>query len=254
MKNNCPLTKKNIVCLSFIILGIAFILPLILVKYDGVKFEDLGTYGDFFGCFNSLVSALAFGGLIYTIYLQRRDLDLQRQELRLTREELSRQAEAQEKAAREQEEHAKILKEQLYKEVRPYLNTYLTHENGRIYLIVKNIGKSACNNFSITVKSINPQSVEARHMLGEVKRRLESVKFTIIPSGLDNAIPLEISNNDVTEKLLSSSIELQFDFSFQGKGDGFRIPFKFNEIQAHGDPMVRALNAIASRISSIHAF
>ncbi len=250
MKKNCPLTKRNIIYISFIVLGIAFILPLILVKYDGIKFDDLGTYGDFFGCFNSLVSALAFGGLIYTIYLQRRDLELQRQELKLTRQELSRQAEAQEKAAQEQEEHAKILKEQLYKEVRPYLNTYLTLENNNVYLIIKNIGKSACNSFSIVVKSILADNGEAKIMLQDVKKRLESVKFSIIPSGLDNAIPLEITNDNVTDTLLSSSIELHFKFFFQGKEDGFDISFNFNELQAHGDPMVRALYAIASRISS----
>lgn len=254
MQRKCHITKKHIVYIILAIIGIAFILPLILVKWVGINFNDLGTYGDFFGCFNSMVSALAFGGLIYTIILQRQDLKLQRDELKLTRDELARQAKAQEDAANEQARQVKLLEEQLYKEVRPYLNTYLTLENNQVYLIVKNIGKSACNNFSIAVDSIHGENGEAKLMLQDVKRRLETVKFSIIPSGLDNAIPLEITNSDVTDKLLSSSIDLHFKFFFQGNGDGFHISFKFNELQAHGDPMVRALNAIATRISMIRLY
>jgi len=50
-----------------------------------------GVFGDSFGALTSLVSALAFGGLIYTIILQRKDLELQRHELELTREEMKGQ-------------------------------------------------------------------------------------------------------------------------------------------------------------------
>lgn len=48
-----------------------------------------GTFGDQFGAVNALFSGLAFAGLIYTIILQRRDLELQRNDLRLQREELA---------------------------------------------------------------------------------------------------------------------------------------------------------------------
>lgn len=47
-----------------------------------------GTFGDQFGAVNALFSGLAFTGLIYTIILQRRDLELQRNDLKLQREEL----------------------------------------------------------------------------------------------------------------------------------------------------------------------
>jgi uncharacterized LabA/DUF88 family protein len=59
-----------------------------------------GTFGDSFGAVNSLFSGLAFGGLIYTILLQRKELELQRQELIETRQELKRSADAQEKSER----------------------------------------------------------------------------------------------------------------------------------------------------------
>jgi hypothetical protein len=54
-----------------------------------------GQFGDIFGGVNALFTGLAFAGVIYTILLQRRELELQREELRLNRAELSRSAEAQ---------------------------------------------------------------------------------------------------------------------------------------------------------------
>jgi len=52
-----------------------------------------GEFGDMFGAVNALFSGLAFGTLIYTLFLQRRELALQRLELRATRQELAGQRE-----------------------------------------------------------------------------------------------------------------------------------------------------------------
>ena len=61
-------------------------MSLILVNKDPTW---RGTFGDQFGAVNALFSGLAFAGLIYTIILQRRDLELQRNDLKLQREELA---------------------------------------------------------------------------------------------------------------------------------------------------------------------
>lgn len=53
--------------------------------------NERGTFGDMFGAVNALFSGLAFASLIYTIVLQKRELQLQRQELVLTRAELEGQ-------------------------------------------------------------------------------------------------------------------------------------------------------------------
>ena len=45
-------------------------------------------FGDVFGAASSLFSALAFVGLLVTIFLQRKELSLQREELRLQRKEM----------------------------------------------------------------------------------------------------------------------------------------------------------------------
>jgi uncharacterized protein HemX len=69
-----------------------------------------GQFGDLFGGLNALFSALAFGGVVYAILLQRNDLELQREELKLTREELKRTAEAQEKSEKALSRQAASLK------------------------------------------------------------------------------------------------------------------------------------------------
>lgn len=50
-----------------------------------------GEFGDLFGSINALFSGLAFAGLIYTIILQRKELEFQRDELSLTRGEIQGQ-------------------------------------------------------------------------------------------------------------------------------------------------------------------
>ena len=67
-----------------------------------MKVDSSGTFGDSFGVINALFSGCAFAGIIYSIYLQnkelrlqRQELSLQRKELKLTRTELARSADSQ---------------------------------------------------------------------------------------------------------------------------------------------------------------
>lgn len=55
--------------------------------------EKQGQFGDQFGAVNALFSGLAFAGLIFTIILQKKELELQREELSDTRKELKGQKE-----------------------------------------------------------------------------------------------------------------------------------------------------------------
>lgn len=45
-------------------------------------------FGDSFGMVNAIISALAFGGIIYAISLQREDLKTQKEDFELNREEI----------------------------------------------------------------------------------------------------------------------------------------------------------------------
>jgi hypothetical protein len=49
--------------------------------------SDRGSFGDKFGFINSLFSGLALAGIIYSIFLQQKELSLQRTELKETKEE-----------------------------------------------------------------------------------------------------------------------------------------------------------------------
>lgn len=59
---------------------------------------DRGAFGDLFGAVNALFSGLAFAGLIYTIVLQKKDLETQRIEIAQNRAELKKSAKAQQKS------------------------------------------------------------------------------------------------------------------------------------------------------------
>lgn len=52
------------------------------------NWTERGQFGDVFGSANALFSGFAFVGLIYTIWLQRNELEMQRDELKLQREEM----------------------------------------------------------------------------------------------------------------------------------------------------------------------
>lgn len=109
MRNN----KSKIGLLTkLIILVLAiWILSTVLILFGLDNWSDRGTFGDLFGAVNALFSGLAFAGLIYTIMLQKEDLELQRSEIALNRAELRKTATAQqksEKALVEQVEQMKI--------------------------------------------------------------------------------------------------------------------------------------------------
>jgi len=72
--------------------------------------ESRAQNGDMFGPTNALFSGLAFAGLIYTIIMQRKELEMQRDELRMQREAMEGAAEEQAKQAQAQSEQTKELK------------------------------------------------------------------------------------------------------------------------------------------------
>ena len=54
-------------------------------------YSTAGSFGDLFGSYNALVSLLAFGGFLYALHMQKKDLQLQREEMRQSREEMEHQ-------------------------------------------------------------------------------------------------------------------------------------------------------------------
>lgn len=97
-----PSLLVGAVIMLWLLLGLA---PVLFAP----DWEVRGQLGDMFGVANALFSALALGGILFTILLQRDELALQRQELELTRKELARSAAAQEAAERNLGQQARAL-------------------------------------------------------------------------------------------------------------------------------------------------
>lgn len=98
------------ILLPVLVFVITFIDYILIVWYFFSDMTSRAQFGDLFGGLNTIFSGLAFAGVIYTVILQTKDLELQREELKLTREELKRTAEAQEKSEKSLSKQAASLK------------------------------------------------------------------------------------------------------------------------------------------------
>lgn len=94
----------------FILLSIVLLLFVVLyplfVHATFKTMEKSGQFGDLYGGFNALVSGLAFIGLILSLCMQRKDLNLQRSEMRQSRIEMEEQT-------KQFESQTKLLKKQI---------------------------------------------------------------------------------------------------------------------------------------------
>ena len=81
---------KSLITLFVIILFLWLLTWFILVQVVDEP-DERGMFGDMFGSVNALFSGFALAGIIYTIWLQRKELKLQRKELRETRREFVEQ-------------------------------------------------------------------------------------------------------------------------------------------------------------------
>ena len=75
--------NKTKLILSIWVVSIIIIASLVLNWYLLYNNVDRGTFGDMFGAANALFSGLAFGGIIYTILLQREDLKSTKEEFKV---------------------------------------------------------------------------------------------------------------------------------------------------------------------------
>ena len=100
VKNKMTEKKTQIGLLTKLILLVLviWILSIVSILIGLDDWSDRGTFGDLFGAVNALFSGLAFAGLIYTIVLQKQDLELQRKEIAQNRVELKKSSKAQQKS------------------------------------------------------------------------------------------------------------------------------------------------------------
>lgn len=80
-----------LICL-IISIGTVILYPLVLGKTTGLNYpSSMGEFGDMYGLFNPVISTLAFFGVLYSLYMQQKQLKLQHEDLKNQREELELQ-------------------------------------------------------------------------------------------------------------------------------------------------------------------
>jgi hypothetical protein len=87
------------ICVAiFVVLLLQGLYGFLVFRWLG-EMDTRGQFGDIFGGVNAFFTGLAFAGVIYTIFLQRKELELQRVELRRSADAQSEQVERLEEAA-----------------------------------------------------------------------------------------------------------------------------------------------------------
>lgn len=83
------LSKEGLAIIVLVIITLWFASFVVISVFYGKFPDNPEAVGDQFGAVNALFSGLAFAGIIYTILLQRRDLEMRREVLLLQKEELA---------------------------------------------------------------------------------------------------------------------------------------------------------------------
>ena len=240
------------------------LLPFIFHLLKDIKFDTLGVYGDFFGSFTSLFTVLAFGGLIISLCYQRRDLELQRHELKAQVKEMKDQADAQkeqaeylakqfrlmgaqfnlskvqlqlsQKQAKLMDQQVKSMVEQTEKEMRPYLNVYIDWNEFSHALIIKNVGRTACTDFTMTAILKGNIPEEHKDFAESVIKKISDFHLDLIPAGMEYAVELDdFQKEEYLNSLYSKDTCLEIHFKFIGLGkktDGFKVKFSLDEEKA----------------------
>lgn len=234
------------IALFILLVTVAFLLiPLIIHTWQHIDYSNLGTYGDFFGSFTSLFTVLAFGGLIISLYYQRKDIELQCKELNAQVNEMKDQAIAQkaqaeymakqfdlmgkqfdlskdqfllsQEQAKLMDQQVKSMAEQTEKEMRPYLNVYIDHNSYSHALLIKNIGRTACTKFKMTPRFIGTIPNEFQAYANSVINSIKNFQLDIIPAGMEYAIELDDIKKGINLcNLYNKNIALEIIFAFKG--------------------------------------
>lgn len=127
--SNKGLLTKLILLVLILWSGSAF-----LIFYGLDNWSERGTFGDLFGAVNALFSGLAFAGLIYTIILQKEDIEIQRKEIAQNRAELKKSANAQKQQVEQMKLTARL---DALKTLIDYYNIQITNPNASEEIIQK---------------------------------------------------------------------------------------------------------------------
>lgn len=135
-------------CFIILVLGLVLLLwyyyPIWSYMYKdsffNSEFSEMGVFGDSYGALNTLFSALAFTGIIASIYFQQEELKTTRAELKASREEMKSQGE-------QFSQQTKAMQKQVFES--SFFNMVELHNN-----ISMSINSSQNYNFKIIFESL----------------------------------------------------------------------------------------------------
>jgi len=121
--------------------------------------EKRGQFGDLFGAINSLFSALAFAGVLYTVLMQRQELAMQREELEASRESQRLQNEMMSAQLRKMEESLEFEREKRKADNEPIFDWRSVSHSGRHERHTYNFKNTDGGRFRITAVKVSKPEV-----------------------------------------------------------------------------------------------
>ena len=182
-------------------------------------------FGNAFGALGTLFSGLAFAGLIYTILLQREDLELQREDLRLQRQELELTRAELAKAAEAQKRSVRLLKKQVRLQEMGHeasssplfrMHGGVERVNAWIKFKMRNVGNAAVKEldvhiwpgFNSTTTEQSEISIEPHAVLKPGEDAVVHFKPKLVPQDQVSHIPFVLQCLDLNNKVHKLKFEL----------------------------------------------
>jgi hypothetical protein len=195
------------------------ILPHCIHNYPLSKW---GLYGDSWGSINALASVAAFIGVLISLHMQNKENEDSKTKIKTLINQ-------QNKLVNEMIDQGK-------KNIRPYLNIYFDLDESHA-LVIKNVGKSACTNFHLEAtceikEGVTLDKTEQR-ILEILKNVINNYKLSIIPAGIEYAIPLDGTTSEGYKAWFDTyknkvSFKIHAFFDFQGKTEDFIITYEID--------------------------
>jgi hypothetical protein len=148
------------------------------IQSDGEKW---GQYGDSFGVINSLISALAFAAIAYSVIIQRRDFDHQLREFKES-------VEAQKESSQALKAQLKEMQEQTQLSFMPF--PVLVNDPGGRGWACKNMGTSLALNISLCIFDVDKDKIDdcpighldagASWSLQEYNKIMDNIDFAVL--------------------------------------------------------------------------
>lgn len=165
-----------IVLVLVIVLGVWFSYPFWSYLYKdyfyNTELSDMGVFGDSYGALNTLFSALAFTGIIASIYFQREELKATREELEATRNEMKNQGE-------QFSEQTKAMQKQVFES--SFFNMMSLHNANLLELKQSNI----LYNASDTLNRVAAHHQVDSSLIGDCKSYLKAIYDSFIDKEYD---------------------------------------------------------------------